>query len=202
MRKITLLLALLFVANFYAQDKTLAKVHKVNGIEVYILSEPLRDYDVVFGGDNKIQWTSALTGGLVNASIESKVSKFVKSVQEKSEEENVEFDAIVYSDGKNVSAIKFTEEKTDENERMAEVQKMDGIPLFILSEPVLDYTVEYDKGGGIKWKSLATAGLINNSIEEDVKKYVKKLDGKFKREKIDAIMYADGKEADGIKFRS
>lgn len=201
MRKITFLIALLTVTNFYAQNKNLAKVQKVNGIEAYIMSEPLRDYEVVMGGDNKIQWGSFITGGIINSSIETRISKFVKALQEKSEEEGIKFDAVVYTDGKNVSAIKFTEEKTDENERMAEVQKMDGIPLFILSEPVLDYTVEVDRGGGIKWKSLVTAGLMNNSIEQDVEQFVKALDGKFKRNKIDAIMYADGKEADGIKFR-
>ncbi len=201
MRKITLLIAVLTITSFYAQDKNLAKVQKVNGIEAYIMSEPLRDYEVVMGGDKKIQWGSFVTGGIINSSIETRISNFVKTLQEKSIEEEIKFDAIIYTDGKNVSAIKFTEEKTDENERIAEVQKMDGIPLFILSEPLLDYTVEYDKGGGIKWKSLVTAGLMNNSIEQDVEQFVKALDGKFKREKIDAIMYADGKQADGIKFR-
>ena len=201
MSKITLLFALIFSTTFYAQDVPLAKVNKVNGVEVYVLSEPLRDYEVVFGGDNKIQWGSFVTGGIVNASIESRMSKFVKAVQEKSEEENREFDAVIYTDGKNVSAIKFTEEKNDENERMAEVQKMEGIPLYIMSEPMKSYTVEVDKGGGIKWKSLVTAGLMNNSIEQDVEQIVKKLDGKHRRGKIDAIMYADGKQGDGIKFK-
>lgn len=201
MRIFTLLFAFMLCANSFGQTKHIARVQKINGIEAYILAEPLRDYEVVFGGDNKIQWTSFLTGGLVNSSIESKVSKFIKAVQDKSEEEGVKFDAIVYTDGKNVSAIKFTEEETEETDRMAEVQKMDGIPLYILNEPILDYTVEYDKGGGIKWKSLVTAGLINNSIEQDVSKFVNKLDGKFKRDKIDAIHYTDGKEADGILFK-
>ena len=200
MRKITLLFALIFTVNFYAQDVPLAKVKKVNGIEVYILSEPLRDYEVVLGGRNKLQWGSFLTGGLFVPAIDDKISKFIKAVQEKAEEEGVKFDAIVYTDGRNVSAIKFTEEKTDENDRMAEVQKLEGIPLYIMSEPATKYTVEADKGGGIKWKSLVTAGVVNNSIEEDVKKFVKKLDGKYKRRKIDAIMYTSGKEADGIKF--
>ena len=200
MRKITLLFALIFTVNFYAQDVPLAKVKKVNGIEVYILSEPVRDYEVVLGGRNKLQWGSFLTGGLFVPAIDDKISKFIKAVQEKAEEEGVKFDAIVYTDGRNVSAIKFTEEQTDENERMAEVQKLEGIPLYIMSEPVTKYTVEADKGGGIKWKSLVTAGVVNNSIEEDVKKFVKKLDGKYKRRKIDAIMYTSGKEADGIKF--
>jgi len=201
MRKITLLIAILTITNFYGQKNNLAKVNKVNGVEAYILSEPLRDYEVVMGGDNKIQWGSFVTGGIINSSIETRVSKFIKTLQEQSKEEGIKFDAVVYTDGKNISAIKFTEEKTDENERMAEVQKMAGIPLYILSEPLLDYTVEYDKGGGIKWKSLMTAGLMNNSIEQDVEQFVKALDGKFKRDKIDAIMYADGKEADGIKFK-
>lgn len=201
MRKITLLFAFIFSMNFYAQDVPLAKVNKVNGVEVYVLSEPLRDYEVVFGGDNKIQWGSFVTAGIVNSSIETRMSKFVKAVQEKSEEEGKEFDAVIYTDGKNVSAIKFTEEKTDENERMAEVQKMEGIPLYIMSEPNTSYTVEVDRGGGIKWKSLVTAGLINNSIEQDVEQIVKKLDRKHRKGKIDAIMYADGKQGDGIKFK-
>jgi hypothetical protein len=180
----------------------MAKVQKVNGIEAYILSEPVRDYEVVMGGDNKIQWASFITSGIINSSIETRVSRFIKALQEQSEEEGVKFDAVIYTDGKNVSAIQFLEEKTDDNERMAEVQKMDGIPLYIMSEPLLDYTVEYDKGGGIKWKSLVTMGIMNNSIEQDVDQFVKALDGKFKREKIDAIMYSDGKQADGIKFKA
>lgn len=201
MKKFTLVLALFLSVSIYAQKPPLAKVNKVNGVEVYVLSEPLRDYEVVFGGDNKIQWGSFVTGGLLNASIETRMSKFVKAVQEKSEAEDRKFDAVIYTDGKNVSAIKFLEEKSDENERMAEVQKMDGIPLYIMSEPIANYSVEADKGGGIKWKSLVTAGLMNNSIEQDVEQIVKKLDGKFKRGKIDAIMYADGKKGDGIKFK-
>ncbi len=202
MRKITVLVALLAITGIYAQNKNMAKVQKVNGVEAYILSEPVRDYEVVMGGENKIQWASYITSGIINASIEARVSRFVKALQDKSEKEGVKFDAVIYTDGKNVSAIKFLEEKTDENERIAEVQKMDGIPLFIMSEPLLDYTVEVDKGGGVKWKSLVTMGIMNNSIEEDIDQFVKAFDGKFKREKIDAIMYADGKQADGIKFEA
>ena len=200
MRKITLLIAILTVTNFYAQDKMLAKVQKVNGVETYILSEPLRDYDVVLGGRNKIQWSSFLTGGLFNGAIDDKISHFIKAIQEEATDKNIKFDAIVYTDGKNVSAIKFTEEATPETDRIAEVQKMEGIPVYVMCDPIQDYTVEVDKGGGIKWKSLATAGLINNSIEEDVHKFVSRLDGKYKRRKIDAIHYSSGKEADGIKF--
>ena len=177
-------------------------MRKVNGIEAYILSEPLREYKVVMGKEKSNQWGSFLTDGLINSSIESRVSKYIKGVQEKSEEEGIEFDAVIYTDGKNISAIKFTEEKTDENERMAKVQKMDGIPLFILNEPVLDYSVEVDRGGGIKWKSLVTGGLMNNSIDEDIEQFVKASDRKFKKDKIDAIMYVDGKQADGIKFKA
>ena len=90
MRIFTFLFACMLFANSFGQTKNIARVQKINGIEAYILAEPLRDYEVVFGGDNKIQWTSFLTGGLVNSSIESKVSKFVKAVQDKSEEEGSE----------------------------------------------------------------------------------------------------------------
>jgi hypothetical protein len=202
MKNITIILALFITSLTFAQKEQYSRVRKINGIETYVLAEPLRDYEVVFGGNKKIQWGSFITGGLLNASIETKISQYIRALQEKSEETGENFDAIVYTSGKHVSAIKFTDEATEETERIATVQKMEGIPLFILGEPLLDYTVELDKGGGIKWKSLVTAGLMNNSIEEDVSKFVKRMEGKYKRNKIDAILYANGKEADGIKFGS
>lgn len=202
MGKITLLIAFLFITTTYAQEKDLARVQKVNGIEVYILSEPLRDYEVAFGEGNKVQWTSFFTAGLINESISTKVSKFVKGVLDEAEKEGVQVDAVVYTDGKTVTAIKFTGEKTPENDGIARVQKMSGVPVFIMSQPLLDYEVEKDKGPGIKWKSMITAGLINNSIEQDISKYVNRFERQIKKDRIDAIVYSRGKEALGVKLQA
>ena len=188
----------LFLSNANAQVN--ARVTKVNGIEVYILSEPVREYEVVIGQGNSIQWSSLVSGGLVNDNIATKISRFVKGVQNQATQQNITFDAIIYSNGKSVSAVKFIDNKTEENDRIAEVQKVNGMPVYIMSEPLKKYSVESDKGGGVKWKSLVTAGLVNNSIEEDLQKYLNKLEKDFKRGKIDALLYTRGKTCDGIKF--
>ena len=188
----------LFLSNANAQVN--ARVTKVNGIEVYILSEPVREYEVVIGQGNSIQWSSLVSGGLVNDNIATKISRFVKGVQNQATQQNITFDAIIYSNGKSVSAVKFIDNKTEENDRIAEVQKVNGMPVYIMSEPLKKYSVESDKGGGVKWKSLVTAGLVNNSIEEDLQKYLNKFEKDFKRGKIDALLYTRGKTCDGIKF--
>ena len=199
MRRTTLsIILILFFATSFSQET--ARVNKINGIEVYVLCEPIRAYEVILGEGKSLQWSSLLSGGLINESVATKVTKYVTAVQEKALEENLTFDAIIYTNGKSVSAVKFTEEKTNDNDRIAEVQKIDGIPVFVLNEPLKKHTVEKDKGGGIKWKSLVTAGLVNNSIEEDIQKFVDRFKSYFKKNKIDALHYTNGKECNGIKF--
>lgn len=184
--------------NCFAQLK--AKVNKVNGIEVYLLAEPVREYETLKVSGKGVQWGSAITGGLINESISTKVTKYIKKLSKKFEEENITFDAIIYSSGKQMTAIKFTDKKTDENNRIATVNKIDGIPFFVMSEPINNYEHVKTVGGGIKWKSALTAGIINNSIEQDLSKFAKKMSRKFRKKEISAIIYERGKKASAIKF--
>jgi hypothetical protein len=179
-----------------------SRVYTVNGVDAYIMSEPVREYEIVLGKDKPLNILSVLTGGLVNNNIKTKVSALVNALMKKAEEDGVQIDAVIYTSGKAITGIKYTDQKTDENDRKAEVQKMSGIPLYIMADPYEDYKVVSDEGGGIKWKSLVTAGLINNSIEEDISKYVGKFEKKYRNGKIDAILYNGGKEAMGIKFQT
>ena len=61
----------------------------------------------------------------------------------------------------------------------------------------MNYTVVNSKNGGIKWKSLLTAGIVNNSIEDDVQAMVKKLQTRAS----DAMMFDGGKDASVIMFK-
>ncbi len=194
---ITTLLVLLIFIPTIAQQR-IAKVQKINGVEVYIMAEPLREYEVVIGKGNSIKWSSFITGGLLNESVATKVTSFVNKIKKKSASENIDMDAIIYTNGKKIVAIKFTKEATDNNDRIAEVQKLNGYPVFVLNEPILDYSVEKDKGPGMKWKSFLTAGLINNSIEQDIDKYAKRFSKHFRKGNINAIQYTNGKHAIGI----
>ncbi|AOW21689.1 hypothetical protein LPB138_13805 [Urechidicola croceus] len=185
--------------NSMAQKK--AKVHSINGVEVYILAEPVREYETVNTAKNGVKILSGFTGGLINESISTKVSKFIKRLLEDAHESGVEFDAIMYTSGKTMTAIKFTDVSTPETKGIATIHRVDGVPFYVMSEPLnTDYRVADKLGKGIKWKSLVTGGLLNNSIEEDLLKFAKQVDGKYKRGKIDAVVYSNGKKAIAIKF--
>ena len=200
MKKTIVLLLMVLSFSTYAQ-KNLAKVYKINGIDVYILNEPLRSYEVVYDKGTGLNFGSYLTGGLFNKSVSGKVTKFVKGVLKKAKKENKQIDAIIYSGGKNVVAVKYTDEPTKDTDGIARVQRVNGIPMYAMCEPLKDFRTVATKGGGIKWKSAVTGGVLNNSIEEDLAKFAKKFKKYYNKGKIDALLYTGGKSCDGIKFK-
>lgn len=198
MKNLIVVATLLLSVVALAQQKS--KVHTVNGVEVYLLAEPLRSYEIVNTGKNGVKWGSFITGGLINHSISTKVSKFIKKLNNDMLEKGIKYDAILYTSGKEMTAIKFTDEPTTETKGIATVHKIDGIPFFVMSDPIEQYKYVDKIGKGIKWKSLVTAGLWNNSIEEDLLKFAKKMERKFRKGKINAIIYSNGKKAIAVKI--
>jgi hypothetical protein len=201
MRKIFSFLTLFLITiNTFSQNKNLAEVYVVNGVEAYILNEPVRPYEIVYGKGQSINWSSYLTGGLINNSISTKIGKFVKGIVKKAAKEGKLVDAIIYTSGKNVTAIKFTDEPTKETKKIAKVHRLNGIPTYVMCEPLREFRVAKSKGGGIKWKSAFTGGLLNNSIEQDLMKFAKKYKKMYSKHQIDALYYTSGKSCDGITF--
>lgn len=198
MQKLYLLLTLtLLFADAGAQsnnDKNLARVRKVNGVEAYILCEPLRSYEVVVDAGTGLKAESLLTGGLVNKSISGKVEQFVRNVTK----QNAKIDAVIYSAGKRIVGVIFTDQASAANTGLGRVSKVMGYPVFVMSEPVVNYQVVNNRSGGVKWKSLVTGGVVNNSIEEDVQAMVKKLQSRA----ADAMLFEGGKEGTAIMFGS
>lgn len=176
-----------------ASDKSLARVRKINGVEAYILSEPLRQYDVLVDVGTGIKAESLLTGGLINKTISGKVEQFIRKVQK----DNAKIDAVVYSAGKRIVGIRFKDNGGQDTNGIGRVSKVNGYPVYVMSEPLADYETLNSKGGGIKWKSLVTGGVINNSIEEDVESMVKKLDSRG----AEGMMFEGGKDGAAIRFR-
>ncbi|MDO9036806.1 MAG: hypothetical protein Q7U59_00480, partial [Lutibacter sp.] len=172
----------------------LARVNKVNGVEVYVMSEPLRDYETVSDVGTGLKAESLLTGGIINKSISERISQFVH----KAKKENEDIDAVIYSNGKRVIGIKFKTEGTMENIGIARVTKIKGFNTFVMCEPLNDYKVLETKGGGVKWKSAITGGVVNNSIEDDVRKVVDKLDNV---KEADAFIFDGSKEGSAIGFK-
>ncbi len=174
-------------------DKALARVRKVDGIEAYVLCEPLRPYQVVVDAGTGIKAESLLTAGLINKSISGRVEQFVRNVTK----QNAKIDAVIYSSGKRIAGIIFTDKGDAKTNGLGRVSRVMGYPVFVMNEPVENYQVISSTSGGIKWKSLITAGVINNSIEEDVEQMVKKVQSRAS----DGVLIDGGKDASAIMFK-
>jgi hypothetical protein len=175
-------------------DKSLARVKKVNGVEAYILCEPLRPYEVVVDAGTGFKAESLLTGGLINKSIAGRVEQFVRNIMK----QNARIDAVIYSAGKRIVGVVFTDNNNKKDEGIGRVSRIMGYHVFVMNEPLMDYSVLNSKSGGIKWKSLVTAGVVNNSIEEDVQEMVKKLQNRA----ADAMLFEGGKEGLTIMYKN
>jgi hypothetical protein len=189
------LLALTLGASAPQKDKKgLCKVQKVNGIEVYILCEPVTDYEVISNAKGGTKFTSLLTGGIVNESISERVAQFVKKAQQS----YPKLDGVIYTAGKEVGAFKWTQKPGAGQKGMATAQKMDGHYVFVMAEPEAEYESLGQVTGGTKWKSLAPAGIVNNSIEEDMAKYLKR--ALSDKPALDAIVYSNGRSVMAIRW--
>lgn len=202
---ISLIALLILSISVHGQDskKGLSRVQKIQGVEAYFLSEPLREYKVVIDKGTGVKLTSLATGGLINDGISGKASQFVKRVMKEANEHNIDIDAVIYSSGKRVVGVKFTDEGTEKNKGIGRVKKLEGVEIYVLAEPLReDYRVVSNKGGGLKMKSLVTAGVVNNSIEQDIAKMVKKVQKDTRKiGGCDALIYGAGKKASGVQFK-
>ena len=70
--------------------------------------------------------------------------------------------------------------------------------MFVMAEPEAEYESLGQVTGGTKWKSLATAGIVNNSIEEDMAKYLKR--ALADKPALDAIVYSNGRSVMAVRW--
>lgn len=197
MKKILIFVSALSVAisGFSQVNQTdLARVKKINGVEAYVMCEPLRDYETVTDAGTGFKAESVASGGVFNKSISGRIEQFIK----RAKKENENFDAIVYTSGKRVVSVRFTDKPTQATKGIGRATKMKGMPVFVMCEPVTPYEYLQSRGGGVKWKSAMTGGIINNSIEEDVEKIVSKLNGV---RGVEAFLFDGTKEGDAIRFK-
>lgn len=200
----TMLLLLAAVCSVLAQSKSgIARVEKIQGIETYVMCEPLRDYEKVFDIGTGIKAASLLSGGVVNEGVSDKAEQFVRFAVRDGKKENKEFDAVLITGSKTAVAIKFTAPATEQNKGLARVKKVDGYEIYVLNEPMREYDRVVDASGGAKAKSFLTGGVVNNSIEEDIAQFVKRVKKEAADDKKDfeAVIYSGGKSAIGVKFK-
>jgi hypothetical protein len=87
----------------YQDTKGVARVQKILGKEVYVLSEPLREYDMV--EDMTTGMTTALAG---RSTIQKQMEEVIKRGLNKVEKGKISgFDAALTTDGDRIVLIKF-----------------------------------------------------------------------------------------------
>ncbi|MEM9982436.1 MAG: hypothetical protein AAF734_08065, partial [Bacteroidota bacterium] len=130
-----------------AQSPTtgLAKVQKVNGVEVYFLNKPTRTYEVVLNRKSGLKAGSIFSQGLVNESISDRVARLVKRAKRKAERKEKDWDAILYEGGKQVQIIRFTEAASPQTQQIAQVSEIKSTKVYILAEPLQAYQVVNSK---------------------------------------------------------
>ena len=194
-----IIIFLFFSIQAFAQkNKGLARVQRLDGVEVYILSEPLREYETVTSVTTGVKAESILTGGLINESISDKVLQFIR----RANKQGATFDAVMYSGGKNIVTIRFTDTSTKTNKGIGRVRKLENVDVYVLAEPISDYETIISSGtslSNVKWKSLLTGGIVNNSIEEDLSGMIKNMRGNGVN--MDGIIYSAGKSAMSFRFK-
>ncbi len=211
MKKINLILIAVFFTfsiAFQSEGDKLARPVKYKGTLVYVMSEPVDDYEVI---ENLNSAGAQFLTALVSESsadalnIEELIGKMINRAEKLKKKGKMEsYDAIITKDGNEGTLIKFKERK---NEYLARPEKEKGVMAYIMSEPVDDYEVV---------DNLTTAGsqfltaLVSESsadaqtVEQLVGKMIdraNKMKKKGKIESYDGIITKNGDEGTIIKFK-
>lgn len=176
------------------ETKQICRVNKIQGKEVYVLCEPLRDYDVVDKVNSTMSQmlgTSPTIKNMVNTMVEKAVNKEAKG-------KVGAFDAIITSDGDVAILVKFKEGNI-EQKGLARVQKLQSKEAYIMCEPLRDYDT-VDKVNSTLDQVLGVSPTINNMVNSMVEKAVNR-EEKGKIGTFDAVITSDGDVSILVKFK-
>ena len=159
---ISILIVFMFCGSVIAQTN-LAKAKKMQGKEVYILLDPIRAYEIV--GERKSQKALKMfqKDGVGKQTISSKLEIIIKKFIKTNAKDNIDFDAILYQDGKHAYSIKFTDEATENTKGIGKTNLINGMPVFVLCEPVSSYSIVSDKRTKKNFKSYNVLWLGKNN---------------------------------------
>lgn len=117
MKQLITCIALLLSVSVFAQNDTkgLAKVNKRQGIEIYILCEPVREYTVTgkVTKDDLGSWLNALNGKDDGKDLYQMIDALIGNANRKQKKGKLDYDAIITEDGRTGTLIKFVEPKKE-----------------------------------------------------------------------------------------
>jgi hypothetical protein len=107
MTKLIVILFLMPLASFAQTDIRTAIVTKHHNIPVFIMSEPVKEYNIVGAVTDKFR-TDTLDIQTANPlTINDMIDRLVVYAGELGKKDKIDFDAIITTDGKSASLIKF-----------------------------------------------------------------------------------------------
>lgn len=179
----------------------LAEVDRINGMDIYFMSQPLLEYEIVgyagnFVSDINLKNIWKLSG----TNLKSRMSMLSQAVFEKAQEMNEVVNGLVYSDGTSVLVIRYLKDSQNKV-NLAKVDTLYGHELYILSKP---YMKTYDITNTEEFKSgevvsLFSLGLISRPMIDDIEVLVKYI--RSQKKNSNAVLYREGKSGSGIKWR-
>ncbi len=193
-------------SSFQTESKRgLGRVTKIEGVEVYFMAEPLRKYVKVIESDGllgNVSVKSLASGGMSTPTIAEKAQRLIKNTVNTAAKDGKQIDAVIYSGGKYVIGVKFVEAPGPSTEGISRVKKINGVDLFVFSEPLSSYEqVSEGKAKKRSGSSFMTGGLVNSAIDEDLGKLVDHTkDDDIKLEDF-AVIYNTGKTGIGIQYK-
>jgi hypothetical protein len=117
MKQLITCIALMLSITVFSQNdnKGLAKVYKRQGIEIYILSEPVREYTVTgkVTKDDLNSWLNAFNGKEDKKDLYEMIDALISNANRKQKKGKLEFDAIITEDGRTGTLIKFNDPKKE-----------------------------------------------------------------------------------------
>jgi hypothetical protein len=179
----------------------IAKVKRINGIDIYFLSNPLVNYTTVFNsGDllSDIDIKALFWEGMATSDVDDKMNRIVNATYRKAKREGKTVTGLIYTGGNRALAINYTD--TDiKGEQFAKVNIVNGVQIYVFSEPTKTYdilTKARAKSGG--FLSVMSDGVLNSNMDDDINNLIERLNSK--KNPIDAIIYNSGKKGVGIKL--
>jgi len=106
MKKLILIALLSPLFSFAQKDMQTGIVTKHNNIPVFIMSEPVKEYNIVGAVTNKFR-TDTVQNNKPPVTINDMINDLVDYAQELSKKNKIDFDAIITTDGLSGSLIKF-----------------------------------------------------------------------------------------------
>ncbi len=177
------------------EKRAMARVQKMEGIEIYIMSEPLRDYDIV----EEYAFPRIKKRGRTNQEIAEEHKNALNVAAQKAAQKTSTHlqtvDAIIYTGGDHATMIRF-KDRALSSKGLARVYKISGREMYVMCDPMLEYEIAFDMTHAVDYdENIAVSENLGNLMKEAI------IRSKESFVPFDALIYTGGNNAVAVRFK-